>query len=628
MKDKLLGEKDKMTQKSIAISGAGGEFWKRYGTFVICVILVVSTLTVYHRVLNYGFVNYDDSDYVVKNKQVRSGLSCEGIVWAFTTGEAGNWHPLTWLSLMLDSQLFGNNIGGFHITSVLLHTINALLLFLVFKKMTGAMWRSAFVAAVFALHPLHVESVAWISERKDVLSGLFWILTIWSYLHYVRKGGVQWYVLTLIIFALGLMSKPMVVTLPLVLLLLDYWPLGRFEVSWNRRIILEKVPFFILSAVSSVVTFFVQKSGGYVATKEHVPLMARVINVPISYIEYIEKMLWPSGLAAFYPHPLYHVSVWKCVTATLVLLVIFVWAIKLVRSHKYVSVGWLWYVGTLVPVIGLIQVGDQALADRYTYIPLTGLLLIIAWGLPELIIKRPNRQIVLGAAMPAVLVILAVCTYIQTGYWRNSIALFEHALKVTKDNYEAHFCLAKPYEDAGRIDISIQHLSEAVRIRPDYNMARNALGAYLLEKGSTMEAISQFNKTLQINPNFADAHSNLCVAYNRAGMLEKAIEHGKMAVKLAPNKAEAYFNLGIALYRKGEIDEAVACWRQAVRLDPADAKTQTNLGAALYQQGRVDEAIEHLKEAVRLNPKDTLAQENLQKIMSARGKTGGMFQSP
>jgi len=362
-------------------------------TFLIYLLLAVSTFAVYWQVHNYDFVNYDDESYVSKNQSVKVGFTCDSIRWAFSTGHQGNWHPLTWLSHMLDCQLFGTDAGWHHLTNLLLHITNTLLLFAVLKRMTGTLWQCAFVAAVFALHPLHVESVAWISERKDVLSTLFWMLTMAAYLHYVKHPCVGRYLLTLLAFATGLMAKPMLVTLPFVLLLLDDWPLGRLQPAqtaeetyrqtlksanysqWqvSYRLVREKVPFFILSAVSGVVTFLVQQSGGAISSIEDASLVIRIANAFICYIKYIENMFWPSRLAIFYPHPLNTVSIWQAAVAALLLLLISILALRLTRNHKYFAVGWLWYLGTLVPVIGLIQVGDQALADRYTYIPLIGL---------------------------------------------------------------------------------------------------------------------------------------------------------------------------------------------------------------------------------------------------------------
>ena len=545
---------------------------KKYWPLCIYLALALTTLAVFWQLHNYDFVHYDDNKYITENENVKAGLTTDSITWAFTTGHAVNWHPLTWLSHMLDCQLFGTNPGWHHLTNLLLHITNTLLLFAVLKRMTGALWQSAFVAAAFALHPLHVESVAWISERKDVLSTLFWMLTMAAYQRYVRRPGTSRYLLTLLVFAMGLMAKPMLVTLPFVLLLLDYWPLGRFGLGQavrdtNRpnlqttdaypqrkpfiRLAWEKVPFFILSAISSIVTFLVQRSGGAVTITGILPLKIRIINAFISYLGYIVKCFWPSRLAVYYPHPGEKLSMWHAAVAAL-LLAISILVICLAQKHKYLPVGWLWYLGTLVPVIGLVQVGAQAMADRYTYIPLIGLFIIIAWGLPELLAKWRYRKIALGASMLMVLLVLSICTWFQVGHWRNSITLFEHALDVTSENWMVH--------------------------------------------------------------------NNLGVVFNRCNEIDKAIEHCAEAVRIEPDYAEGHYNLGIALFRKGKVNNAIISWSETVRLDPAHHKAHNNLGAAFSQLGKVEQAIEHWREAVRLNPNDALARRNLESALSRQRK--------
>jgi protein O-mannosyl-transferase len=579
---------------------------------------VMLCLVVFGQVRNYAFVNYDDSGYVSENPQVQVGLNYNSIIWAFKTGHIGNWHPVTWLSLMLDSQLFHNNIGWFHVTSLLLHIANTLLLFWVLNQMTGGAWKSAFVAALFAVHPLHVESVAWISERKDVLSTLFWILTMLLYVRYVKRSSIIWYLLAMITFTLGLMSKPMLVTLPCVLLLLDFWPLQRFQNTKKSRLILEKIPFFAITAASSVVTFFVQKSGGYMMTSTVLTLPVRLANAAISYISYIEKMFWPAHLAVFYPHPLNKVSYPQAVIAAVLLLVITVWLFRLSSQYKYLIVGWLWYLGTLVPVIGIIQVGDQAIADRYTYVPLIGLFIMIAWGIPELFAKLRYPEKLPAVFAIIVILILSMTAFMQTAYWRNSITLFEHAIAVTKDNNVAHFCIAGPIAEKGNIDSAIWHLRQALQIRADDRRAHNQLGVYLLEKGKPTEAVSHFQDAIKLDSKFTEAYNNLCVAYNRLGKFDKSIEYGEKAIKIAPNEADSYFNLGIAFYQKGNLDQAVRYWRETVKLNPKHSMAMSNLGAVLYQMGNKQEAVKYLQEAVRLNPNDTSAQSNLRQILSAK----------
>ncbi len=371
---------------------------------LICLFLVLATLTVYWQVGNYEFVNFDDDKYIIENFHVQKGLTRDSVIWAFTATHVSNWHPLTWLSHMLDFQLYGLNPSGHHLTNVFFHLVNTLLLFLVLKLMTGALWRSGLVAALFAVHPLHVESVVWVAERKDVLSTLFWMLTLWAYLGYTKRPGVKRYLVILLAFALGLMAKPMLVTLPFVLLLLDYWPLKRIELGQSAiglpaasqpstiankpgaqafRLLLEKTPMFVLAAVSSVVTFIVQKSGGAVGALETYPFKIRMANALLSYVIYLKKMIWPQNLAVFYPHPGQSLPMWQAAGAGLLLVVVSIAVIRAGRRYPYLPVGWLWYVGTLVPVIGLVQVGDQAMADRYTYVSLIGLFIVVAWGVPD-----------------------------------------------------------------------------------------------------------------------------------------------------------------------------------------------------------------------------------------------------
>ena len=538
----------------------------RYWVFCIYLALVFSSLAVFYQVGNYDFVNLDDYGYVGDNARVKAGLTRESISWAFTTGYHSNWHPLTWLSHMLDCQLFGNNVGRYHLVNFLLHLLNSLLLFAVFRAMTGALWPSAFVAAAFALHPLHVESVAWISERKDVLSTLFWLLTMAAYLHYVKRPAIGRYLLALVVFALGLMAKPMLVTLPFVLLLLDYWPLGRFEPGeagrqadesrstgsrWSiiLQLVREKAAFFVLSAVSSVVTFVVQRSGGSMVPIKVYSLRLQVVNALVSYLTYIEKMIWPSRLSVFYP--ISAMSIWRVVAAVVLLAAISKYVIRLGRSHRYLAVGWLWYLGTLVPVIGLVQVGHQAMADRYTYVPLIGLFIIISWGVPELLTKWKYRKIILAVSAVIVLLGLSICTYLQQRYWQNSFTLFEHALDVTENNHIAHYCLGGALQREGKVGEAIVHYKEALRINPNYIEAHNNLGPLLAQLGQHDEAIEHFNEALRINPNYAEAHNNLGTLLFRLGQRNEAIKHFNEALRIQPDYPRARRNLKIVLAQNG-----------------------------------------------------------------------------
>ena len=580
----------------------------KYRTLCIYLALVLAILAAYWQVRNCQFVNYDDNLYVTDNRYVQIGLTGEGALWAFTTGHASNWHPLTWLSHMLDCHLFGTNPRWHHLTNLLLHIANTLLLFAVLKRMTAAFWRSAFVAAVFALHPLHVESVAWIAERKDVLSTLFWMLTMIAYVSYVRRPGISRYLLALLVFALGLMAKPMLVTLPFVLLLLDYWPLGRLQlgrdVSNKARLHLvwEKLPFFVLSTVSSVITFLVQQSGAAVATAEKLPIGFRIANALVAYSSYIVKMVYPSRLAVLYPLSGHDLLTAKPVVSLIILVSLSAAIIRIARRRRYIAVGWLWYLGTLVPVIGLIQVGEQAFADRYTYIPLIGLFIIVSWGLADLLAKWQHRKITLALSAGIVLVAMLLCTRIQVRYWQNSFALFGHALDVTENNAGMHRAMGLSLVSQGRFDEAVSHCRQAVQINPNSARLHKSLGVTLAAQGKFEEAISSYRQALQLKPNYAEAHNNLSVALQFKGRSNEAIAHLRRALEVEPYYAEAYCNLGVVLQSQGKLDEAVSCYRRAVQFKPDFAEAHYNLARVLADKNKINEAVTHLKETLRLRP--------------------------
>ncbi|MBU4345666.1 MAG: tetratricopeptide repeat protein, partial [Proteobacteria bacterium] len=613
---------------------------------VVCLFLVLTVLAVYWQVGDHEFVNYDDNDYITENQQVQAGLTLKSIAWAFTSTHASNWHPLTWLSHMLDCQIYGLNPRGHHFTSVFFHILNSILLFLIFKRMTGAFWKSAFVAALFALHPLHVESVAWAAERKDVLSTFFWMLTTGAYILYVENPGIKKYLLTILLFTLGLMAKPMLITLPFVLLLLDYWPLGRFQVrkpeaaqrseekpqkdtkskkrksrkgsaknavqakkttrsdcQWSLvlKLIQEKIPLFVLAAVSSVVTFFVQQSGGAVESLDALPLAVRISNSIVSYINYIIKMILPHNLAVLYPHPGMP-PVWQVAGACLLLVFISFIAVKTLRRYPYFAVGWLWYLGTLVPIIGLVQVGLQSMADRYTYIPLTGIFIIIAWGIPDLVAKWRYKKEGLAAASAILLSILMALTWFQLRHWANSITLFKHAINITANNSVAHNNLGNALKDQGKISEAIKHFTEALRIKPDYVFAHNNLGNALKDQGKISEAIVHYYEALRINPDFGLAHNNLGNVLADQGKISEAIKHYTEALRINPNHADAHYNLGNVLFKEKKVDEAIGHYYEALRIKPNHARAHNNLGSAFVQQGRISEAIKHYTEALRIRP--------------------------
>ncbi len=572
--------------------------------FFIYLFLILVTLATYWQVCNNEFVNFDDPEYVTENPQVQAGLTLKGIVWAFTTGHALNWHPLTWISHMIDCQLYGLNAQGHHLTNLLFHAVNTVLLFLVFRRMTGAVWQSAFVAVLFAVHPLHVESVAWVAERKDVLSSFFWILTMWTYASYVENPSPYRYLLTLIFFALGLMAKPMLVTLPFVLLLLDWWPLGRTPIaqsgevknqrmaesihpkdrlSLNLRLLWEKIPLFFLVAVSSVVIFAAQYKDA-VARLGQFPINIRLANALVSYVAYIVKMIWPTNLAVLYPHPGNTLPNWQVVGAGLLLVCVsglFIWA---AQWRPYPAVGWLWYIGTLVPVIGIVQVGVQSMADRYMYMPLVGLSIIIAWGVPDFVARWRHRKIWLAIATGVLLLVLMGRTWSQVRYWRDSITLFEHAVNVTANNPVAHYNLGVALAEQGRIAEAIAHYSEAVWINPEYAMAHNNLGVVLDSQGQIKEAMVHYSEALRIKPDFWEAHNNLGTALESQGQITEAIANYSEALRIKPDFWQAHYNLGVALTKQGRIAEAIAHYSEALRIKPDCTEARIELERTLKLQ--------------------------------------------
>jgi Flp pilus assembly protein TadD len=568
---------------------------KKTLVLLIYFALAVSALLVFWQVRNFDFVYYDDDDYVSANPHVLNGFSPDSIRWAFTTNLSSHWHPLTWFSLMLDCQLSlpgGPNAGRIHLVNVLLHIVNILLLFAVLKKMTGALWQSAFVAALFALHPLHVESVAWIAERKDVLSTFFWLLAMLAYAQYVKKPDAARYLLVLLIFALGLMAKSMLVTLPFVFLLLDYWPLDRiknFNLQNIYRLVLEKIPFFAISIISSVITFLVMRSGGTVS--DVFSLNSRIANAFLSYAEYIGKMFWPSNLAVFYPFNAGSISFGLSAICALLLLVISIFVIRFGRNQKYLPMGWFWFVGTLIPVIGIIQVGRQAYADRYTYIPYIGLFIMLAWGLPQLLSKLPQRKIALGLSMAIVLTALGICAHRQTSYWKNSVTLFSHALAVTQNNYVAYNNLGIAYVDLGRWPEAIDNCKQAIKIKPNLAEAHANLGIAYAALDRRPEAIDAYKQAIKIKPDFAKAYYNLGVAYGELGRSTEAIEAFKQAILIKSDYAKAHLNLGVAYGKLGRLPEAIEAFKQTIKLKPDYVEAHKNLGTAYLAIGDKNSAM-------------------------------------
>ncbi len=540
----------------------------------VSLTLAALTILVYFQVHDFEFVNFDDRETILGNSHIQSGLTLAGLGWAFTTAYAANWFPVTWISHMIDIQLFGLDSGWHHLTNVMIHTASVLLLFALLRRMTGKLWESAFVSFVFALHPLHVESVAWVSERKDVLSAFFWFLTTWLYLDYVERPNWRRYLLSLGAFCLGLMSKQMLVTLPFVLLLLDYWPLKRPKTTLISRLVMEKVPYVALSVAASVIAFKVQHSAGAVLTVDSIPITTRAANALISYVAYLAQFFWPSGLAMFYPYPP-SLPAWQIAGSALILIAITALSIR----RPYLTVGWLWYLGTLVPVIGLVQVGLQARADRYTYIPMVGISIMLAWGVAEIMERR--ARFTLAALSVLVCAAWLAFTWVQVPYWRNSIALFDHAIASTENNFIAHLNLGVVLAEQGRTKDALRHLYAAVEEKPDHNDGHDSLGAVLGQMGRTQEAAEQFRQAIRIQPNDSEAHCNLGNVLLAQGSIADASNEFRTALRIYPDFATAHFGLGAALLNLGQTDEAIAQFTEALRLDPGMAPAREGLNRAV-----------------------------------------------
>ena len=596
---------------------------------LICLLLTAAVLAVFWRALDCDFVNYDDPAYVTSNPEVQHGLTRQSFLWAWRSVAASNWHPLTWLSHMADVDLYGLNPRGHHLTNLLLHAANAVLLFLVLRSLTGAIGRSAMVAALFALHPLRVESVVWISERKDVLSTLFWMLTVWMYACYARRRnpagrrGQPAYVLALLFFMLGLMAKPMLVTLPFVLLLLDYWPLRRLDPGRMRQtigpLLLEKIPFFLLAIASSAVTFVVQRRGGAVSPMAALPPGARVCNAFISYARYLGKTFWPGHLSVLYPLPR-HWPDWEVAGAIILLTIISGWVVWRAVRQPCLIVGWLWFAGMLVPAIGLVQVGIQSMADRYGYVPLVGVFIMVVWGACEGLGSSAAGRWVLGAAGALALAACAVLTPRQIGYWANSESLFEHAVAVTDDNYLAYNNIGFYLSNRGETAESMKYYQSSLRINPNYEEAHNNLGFALAGLGSNQEAIVEYIKALSIKSDLTEAHNNLGNALAAVGRNDEAIHEYLAALKENPRHAQAHNNYGIALATHGKLNEAIAQFKMAIRDKEDYASAHSNLGNALALQGKFNEAIGQFRICLKLDANNPQIHNNLANVLTQQGR--------
>ncbi len=616
IKAPVTGKMAALTRNHIHLSRA------LMAVLAICALTVI----VYYPVANFDFVDLDDDAYVFQNEQVQRGVTLEGIAYAFQTFEMANWMPLTWLSYMVDVDLFGESPASFHLVNVAIHMVNALLLFFFLKMATSRIWPSVFVAALFAVHPLHVESVAWISERKDVLSTFFWMLCNLTYMRYSRHPGVAGYIGVVTLFILGLAAKPMLVTLPIVLLLLDYWPLARipvFRVTGNTHkckpvstsfVLLEKVPMLLLSLVFGVVTLMAQNSFSAVQSVERLPLATRIANALVSYVGYLGKMVWPDKLTVLYPYP-ENISTPLLVFALLFIISVSSGALIIRKRCPYFIFGWLWYLVTLLPVIGFIQVGNQAMADRYTYVPLTGIFIIIAWGGRDLSSKwrlGKSGLTVLGVALVAV---LAVTARAQVNYWKDSVTLFSHTLSVTQDNYLAENALARGYEKQGDLEAAVKHYRRALGKSPGYTAARYNLGNVYLKLGKLDAAIEQYTGVLKRDPEDLEALNNLGKALVGAGRIPEAIQQYQRASSLAPDRPGLLSNMGVALIFNGQLVAAEKVFAAILCLDPGYADAYYYQGYIYELRGMMHPAGRYYSLALQVDPNHKLAPKGRARII-------------
>ena len=625
-----------------ARASAPGMARPRFPVWIMAVLLALVTIALYWPATGHDFINFDDNVYVLENAQVTSGLTLESLQWAFFKPEVGfgYWHPLTLLSHMVDCQLFGLQPWGHHLTSVLLHALNTVLVFLLLRSLTGTTRRSLLVAALFGCHPLHVESVAWVAERKDVLSTCFGFLALLFYARWARgriekereqdRGGFRSprsaftsssYWLAFVFYLLGLLSKPMLVTWPFVILLLDYWPLERFQPGCAWRLVREKIPFVALTAAASVMTFVISKHGGVLAAGEGLPLGARGGNALVSYCRYLGKLFWPTNLAVFYPHP-GHWPPAQVLLAGGLLLGISGLLFARRRRFPFLLMGWLWYGGMLVPAIGLVQVAGLAMADRYTYLPSLGVLILAVWGAYDMARRRQPRLIGLAAGAAAIVLCLAL-TRQQLGYWKDSVTLFRHALAVTENNCLARNNLGNALYEEGQTDEAISQFQEAIRLKPDDAEVHYNLGLALVRKGQAGEAIRQYQEAVRLKPDYARAHNNLGIELAKNGQVDEAIREFEETILLKPDYVDAHNNLGNAFAKQRQVGEAISQFQEAVRLKPDYALSHNNLGMALAEKGQIDEAVIQFQEALRLKPDYTQARNNLARALGMKSAPAG-----
>lgn len=597
----------------------------------VAAVLFVVTLALYAPVRDHAFLNYDDNEYVTEHPRVRAGLTRASVAWALTGVHHATWHPLTSLTHLLDVELFGLDAGAHLLVNVVLHALATVVLFVALRAATGARWPSAFVAAAFAWHPLHVESVAWVSERKDVLSGLFWMLTLAAYVGYAQRPTWRRWLTVVAVYALGLLAKPMLVTLPFVLLLLDAWPLGRVppvggaRATW-RALVREKLPLMALAAAVSAVTFVAQRSAGALSAHATTSLGYRAGNALLSYVAYLRKTVWPTDLAVFYP-PREHLSAWAALAAAAFLVAVTIAVARAARRAPWLAVGWLWYLGTLVPVIGLVRQGDQAMADRFTYLPSIGLFVMVAWGAKSFV-DRPPSSLRIPRALVATAAALAlgaclVATSRQLAYWRDSVTLFTHALAVDPENYLAHGNLGVALDALGRRAEAMAHFERAVAIAPTFAKGRINLGHALARAGRADAAEAEYREALHLDPGSAVAAYDLGLLLAERGDVDAAIPWYRRALDHDPAYAKAWNNLGWALATKGTpaaLADAVAAYERALAVDPTLTAAHNNLAVALEGLGRADEALAHYAAAVRLAPDEPRAHANYAALLASRGR--------
>ncbi|MHC4417507.1 MAG: tetratricopeptide repeat protein [Planctomycetota bacterium] len=587
----------------------------------IYAVLALATLIAFEPMRHNDFVGYDDPFYVTRNPNVNAGITLESINWAFSTPHGAIWNPVTTLSHMLDCQLFGLNPFWHHLSSLLSHIASTLLVFGILKRTTGSLWRSAFVAAAFALHPLRVESVAWVASRKDVLSVLFWMLTVWAYIRYTERPCTKWYLATFLFLLLGLMSKPMLLTLPFAFLLLDYWPLGRFQPGQiplpqfgpvgkvpirktALQLVTEKLPLFALVSVAAVVAYMVPRTAGALELTQQLPLSSRLSNALVAYIAYIGKIFYPGNLAVLYPHPRDSLPAWQPIAALLTLILISAAVFYKGSRRRYLAMGWLWYLGTLIPVIGLVQLGHQAIADRYTYLPSIGIFIIAAWGAAEFFRSWRYRKAVLSAAATIILVALLMCTRAQLSHWRDSLTLYKRALAVTKNNYIMHYNFANALLRTSQYDQALSNFKRALAINPRYFDARSGIGKVLLKQGKFDEAVACFEQMLQQKPNHPDAHYNLGLALAEQGEYAGALEHFHKALRVKPNWAEVYYDMGRAAYLQDKRELALKYCAKAVRVKCDFRTARINLAETFAKMDKFRLAVEHFNKALEYEPAD------------------------